>query len=106
VTPAAALRAFVGRIGVLYPPVGDDAVPVTVDGETVRLSPPVARAFVAALTAYQDPNDRGACDHCGGRRLDGNFVCADCGHASGVFGQIIRERAARHAGPPRELDGN
>lgn len=69
----------------------------------MRLSPGVARAFVEALRAYQDPRDRGSCDHCGGPRLDGNFVCADCGQPSGLFGQLLRERAARYEGPAGEL---
>jgi hypothetical protein len=73
------------------------------DGPVMRLSPGVARAFVEALRAYQDPRDRGTCDHCGGPRLDDNFVCADCGQPSGLFGQLLRERAARYEGPAGEL---
>jgi hypothetical protein len=85
---------------------GSGIVEVRVDGGVaVRFSPGVARAFVEALGAYQDPRDRGACDHCGGPRLDDNFVCADCGQPSGLFGQLLRERAARYEGPAGELDG-
>jgi hypothetical protein len=88
---------------------GDDVpagVQLRVDGgAVVRFSPGVARAFVEALRAYQDPRDRGSCDHCGGARLDDNFVCADCGQPSGLFGQLLRERAARYEGPAGELGG-
>ena len=97
-----ALLAFVERVGPLYPP-SDLSVEIRVDGVPVVLSAPVARALVEAMRAYHDPNDRGSCDHCGGRRLDNNFLCADCGQPSGVFGQLVRERAARYAGPPPEL---
>jgi hypothetical protein len=96
------LLAFVERVGPLYPP-SDRSVEIRVDGVPVVLSAPVARALVEAMRAYHDPNDRGSCDHCGGRRLDNNFLCADCGQPSGVFGQLVRERAARYAGPPPEL---
>jgi hypothetical protein len=102
---AAALREFAERIGPLYPPSPEpgSGVEVRVDGVAVMLPEPVARALVEALRAYHDPNDRGSCDHCGGRRLDGNFLCADCGRPSGVFGQLVRERAARYPGPPPEI---
>jgi hypothetical protein len=83
---------------------GADGVEVRVDGgAAVWLSPGVARAFVEALLTYQDPRDRGSCDHCGGPRLDDNFICADCGQPSGLFGQLLRERAARYEGPAGEL---
>jgi hypothetical protein len=98
------LVAFVERIGALYPS-SDRSVEIHVDGVPVVLSAAVGRALVEAMRAYHDPNDRGTCDHCGGRRLDHNFLCADCGHPSGVFGQLVRERAARYAGPPPELGG-
>jgi hypothetical protein len=98
-----ALREFAERIGPLYPPPGGRAVEVRVDGVPVQVSEPVARAIVEALRGYHDPNDRGACDHCGGRRLYDNFLCSDCGQPSGVFGQLLRERAARYGGPPPEI---
>ena len=62
----------------------------------LALSAPVARALVEALRAYHDPRERGRCDHCGGGRLDENFLCGDCGRPSGLFGQLVSERAARH----------
>ena len=105
----AAVQEFVRRTGVFDPPSApSEPVGVRVrvgDGPAVRLSPGVARAFVEALRAYQDPRDRGTCDQCGGPRLDDNFVCADCGQPSGVFGQLLRERAARYEGPAGELSG-
>jgi hypothetical protein len=100
---AAALRGFADRIGPLYPPSPGPGVELRVDDVAVVLAGPVARALVEALRAYHDPNDRGSCDHCGGRRIDGNFLCADCGQPSGVFGQLVRERAARYPGPPPEI---
>jgi ribosomal protein S14 len=60
------------------------------------LRAPVARAMVEALRQFNDPRDRGRCDHCGGRRLDDNFLCRNCGRPSGVFGQMLLERASRH----------
>jgi hypothetical protein len=85
---------------------GSGRVELRVDGEVaVWLSPGVARALVEALGAYHDPRDRGTCDHCGGPRLDDNFVCADCGQPSGLFGQLLRERAARYEGPAGEING-
>jgi hypothetical protein len=98
-----ALLDFVERIGPLHPWSPGANVEIVVDGVPVVLSAPVARALVEAMRSYHDPNDRGSCDHCGGRRLDHNFLCADCGQPSGVFGQLVRERAARYDGPPPEL---
>jgi hypothetical protein len=105
---AAALGAFVRDIDALDPE-ADRAGSVEIrvcdggrpdGGEApVTLREPVVRALVAALRAYHDPRDRGRCEHCGGRRLDDNFVCAGCGQPNGVFGQLLRERAARHGGP-------
>ncbi|MET7426265.1 hypothetical protein [Dactylosporangium sp. NPDC005555] len=105
---AAAVEEFARRVGVFDPPGGDGAGGVELrvgGGAPVSLSPGSARAFIEALRAYQDPRDRGTCDHCGGPRLDDNFVCADCGQPSGLFGQLLRERAARFEGPPGELSG-
>ena len=99
---ANALREFVERIDALDPS-APASVELHVDGEAFSFSAPVARALVEALQSYHDPRDRGQCDHCGGRRLDGNFVCADCGQGSGVFGQLLMERASRFT-PTPELD--
>ena len=99
-----ALREFVARIDALDPgaPVAGQ---LRVDGhdEPLTLTVPVARALAEALRSYHDPRDRGTCDHCGGRRLDDNFVCADCGQGSGVFGQLLMEKAARFT-PSEALD--
>ncbi|GIF77546.1 hypothetical protein [Asanoa siamensis] len=51
---------------------------------------------MAALQAYHDPRDHGACDQCGTGRLDETFTCTTCGQPNGLFGQLIRERLARH----------
>jgi hypothetical protein len=92
-----ALRRFVERIDALAPdPSPPRGVEVRVgDAAPVALPPPVARALVEALAAYHDPRDRGRCGHCGGRRLDDDLSCADCGQLNGVFGQLVRD----HRGP-------
>jgi hypothetical protein len=98
----AALRDFVDRIDALDPAaplVGELTIRLLGRESRVTLRAPVARALVEALRAYHDPRDRGRCEHCGGRRLDDNFLCRDCGRLNGVFGQMIAERAARHADP-------
>lgn len=97
----AALHDFVARVDALdpaAPPHGELVVALRGAESRVTLSAPVARALVEALRAYHDPRDRGRCDHCGGRRLDDNFLCGDCGRPNGLFGQLIAERAARHTG--------
>lgn len=95
----AALRDFVARVDALDPaaaPQGELVVGLRGVESRLALSAPVARALVEALRAYHDPRDRGRCDHCGGGRLDDNFLCGDCGRPSGLFGQLVSERAARH----------
>jgi hypothetical protein len=95
----AALQDFAARIDALDPgaPMWGD-VEIRVGEQWLRLSlrAPVARALVEALRGYHDPRDQGRCDHCGGRRIDDNFVCWDCGRSNGLFGQLIAEHAARH----------
>lgn len=98
----AALQEFVARIDVLDPEAsrcGDVEVRVGERILTLPLRVPVARALVEALRGYQDPRDRGGCDHCGGRRIDDNFLCRDCGRPNGLFGQLVAERAARYTEP-------
>jgi hypothetical protein len=97
-----ALREFVERIGPLDRVAGP-AVTVSVDGDGVVLGPAVAGALAEALRAYRDPRERGTCDFCGGRQLDQHFRCGDCGRSSGIFGQMISERAGRYVGPPGSL---
>ncbi|MFC7548622.1 hypothetical protein [Plantactinospora sp. GCM10030261] len=103
-----ALDRFVARIDAYDPaakPLG--AVEVAVPGQAARLSlsAPVARALVAALDGYHDPRDQGPCEHCGGRRLDHNFLCLDCQRPNGVFGALLAERAAAYSGDPAALLG-
>lgn len=110
----AALRDFVDRIDALDPaaPIQGELT-ISLGGQESRLTlrAPVARALVEALRGYHDPRDLGCCDHCGGRRLDDNFLCRDCGRANGLFGQMLVERAARHtesaaiSPPPAAGDG-
>lgn len=102
---AAALREFAERIDAYDRASGPAVAEVRVGERAIPLRAPVVRALAEALRSYQDPRDRGACDHCGGPRLDDNFVCADCGQPSGVFGQLLRERAARFEGPAAGLPG-
>lgn len=71
----AALAEFVTRIDALDP----EAPPCGEVEVTLALRAPVAEALVAALRAYHDPRDLGRCQHCGGPRLDENFLCRDCG---------------------------
>jgi hypothetical protein len=99
---AAALREFAERIDVYDPAPGPPVAEVRVGNQVVPMRAPVAKALAEALRRYQDPRDRGTCDHCGGPRLDDNFVCADCGRSSGVFGQLLAERVSRYE-PPAEL---
>jgi hypothetical protein len=99
---AQALREFNERLDVFDPAPAPPVAEVRVGDATIPLRAPVVRALAEALLRYQDPRDRGTCDHCGGPRLDDNFVCADCGRPSGVFGQLLAERVARYD-PPAEL---
>ncbi len=98
-----ALREFATRVDALDPgaPTWGD-VEVRVRGQELRLglSDAVAGALVSALRGYHDPRDAGRCDHCGGPRLDENFLCRDCGRPNGLFGQLIAERAGRYTEPP------
>jgi hypothetical protein len=50
-----------------------------------------------ALASYRDPEDRGSCVDCGGRHLDENLHCRECGRLHGILGQVIAEHAARVA---------
>ncbi|MEV0717100.1 hypothetical protein [Asanoa sp. NPDC050611] len=85
-----AIADFATRIDALAPGSG---LPVTVP---VTLSPEAARALVEALRAYHDPRDHGVCDQCGSGRLDEDLICTTCGQPNGLFGQLVRERLARH----------
>jgi hypothetical protein len=105
----AALRDFVDRIDAVDPAAGAvGAIEVRGVDDELRLafSVPVAHALVEALRNYHDPRDRGRCDHCGGRRLDDNFLCLDCHRPNGLFGQMIMERSARYGGDPAAISGD
>jgi len=93
-----ALEQFVARIDVFEP---DAAVhtELEVAGRRLTLREPVVRALVEALSAYHDRRDHGRCDHCGSHRMDANFHCRDCDRLSGLFGQMVTERAAGYTDP-------
>jgi hypothetical protein len=91
----AALRDFNARIDALDPeasPWGEIVVQAGDQWLRLPLRVPVAVALVGALRDYHDPRYQGRCDHCGGLRLDDNFVCRDCGRPNGLFGQLVAER--------------
>ena len=58
-----------------------------------------------ALASYRDPEDRGSCVECGGRHLDENLHCRDCGRLHGILGQVIADHAARVAAAARSEPG-
>src|ERR1700753_123492 len=57
----------------------------------------VIRAICKALAAYRDPADRGTCVECGGRHLDENLHCPQCGRLHGILGEVIARHAQRVA---------
>ncbi|MBF9128273.1 hypothetical protein I0C86_04575 [Plantactinospora sp. S1510] len=98
--PAAALRDFVARVSPYDPepaagPVGSVDVRTGDGVETILVTPHLARALAEALAGYRDRADRGTCASCGGRRLDENLHCADCGRLHGVLGEVIASQAER-----------
>jgi hypothetical protein len=95
-----ALRSFAARLAELDPPLGSAAAVIQVDNEPIELTRSAVAALTKFLEGYRDPRANGDCDNCGGRRIDANFICLDCGHASGVFGQLLRERSARFQQSP------
>lgn len=111
--PAAVVADFISRVAHYDP--APDAPPVAVLGvrtalgeATFAVSDHVVRAVCRALAAYQDPADRGTCTGCGGRRLDENLHCPDCGRLHGILGQVIAHHARRVAESERastERDG-
>src|SRR5258705_10264174 len=100
---AAAVRDFVQRIDAFDSSPAADAVEIRVGDQVLPLRAAVAKALVEALRAYQDPRDRGTCDHCGGPRLDLNFLLAGCGQPNAGFGRLLREMAPRDQRPPRGI---
>lgn len=97
--PLTALREFVERITPYDPDpaaaVGTVGIHYGPESGEFRLTSHLARALVEALASYRDPADRGTCAGCGGRRLDDNLHCQDCGRLHGVLGAMISERAER-----------
>ena len=105
--PAAVVTDFVDRV-VPYDP-ASDSQPVAVLGvrtalgeATFAMSDHVVRALCRALEAYRDPEDRGTCIRCGGRRLDENLHCRDCGRLHGILGEVIADHARRVAAEAAE----
>ena len=100
--PAAVVAEFIDRVAPFDP--APDAAPVAVLGvrtalgeATFTLGDHVVRALCKALASYRDPDDRGTCIGCGGRRLDENLHCRDCGQLHGILGQVIAQHARRVA---------
>ncbi|SNT62635.1 hypothetical protein SAMN05421812_114136 [Asanoa hainanensis] len=86
----AVLEEFAARIDALAPASGP---PLTV---AVSLSPAAAEALAEALRSYHDPRDHGRCGSCDTGLVDETFTCTSCGQPAGLFGQLVRERLARH----------
>jgi hypothetical protein len=100
--PAAVVAEFIDRVAPFDP--APDAAPVAVLGvrtalgeATFTVGDHVVRALCKALASYRDPDDRGTCIGCGGRRLDENLHCRDCGQLHGILGQVIAQHARRVA---------
>ena len=100
--PTAVVAEFIDRVAPYDP--APDAAPVAVLGVRTALgdriftvSDHVVRALCKALDQYRDPDDRGRCIGCGGRRLDENLHCQDCGQLHGILGQVIAQHARRGA---------
>jgi hypothetical protein len=100
--PAAVVAAFVDRVAPYDP--APDVAPVAVVGVRTALGEAafamndhVVRALCRALEAYRDPEDRGTCTGCGGRHLDRNLHCPDCGRMHGILGEVIADHARRVA---------
>ncbi|MBM2619074.1 hypothetical protein JIG36_26300 [Actinoplanes sp. LDG1-06] len=100
--PAAVMAAFIDAVAPYdRQPEADPVAMVgvrTALGEAVfPVSDHVIRAMCKALAAYRDPEDRGTCVECGGRHLDENLHCQECGRLHGILGQVIAQHARRVA---------
>ncbi|BCJ44193.1 hypothetical protein GCM10010168_10060 [Actinoplanes ianthinogenes] len=100
--PAAVIAEFIDAVAPYDP--APDAPPVvllglrTAHGDQVfPMSDHLIRAMCRALVSYRDPEDRGECVACGGRHLDENLHCRDCGQLHGVLGQVIADHLRRAA---------
>jgi hypothetical protein len=100
--PAAVVAEFIDAVSPYDPTPGVPPVAIvgvrTALGEGVfTMSDHVVRALCRALASYRDPEDRGTCVECGGRHLDENLHCRNCGRLHGILGQVIAEHVARVA---------
>ncbi|MFD1319975.1 hypothetical protein [Micromonospora sonneratiae] len=98
--PVDVLRDFFERVSPYDPdpdaaPVGTVEVRSGFDSGAFPLTSHLARALGEALAGYRDPTDRGSCAGCGGRRLDENLHCQDCGRLHGVLGAVMADHAER-----------
>jgi hypothetical protein len=100
--PLAAVADFIDRVTPYDP--APDAAPVALIGvrtaagdATFGVGDHVIRALCRALATYRDPADRGRCAECGGRRLDENLHCRDCGRLHGILGEVLAQHARRVA---------
>ncbi|MFY1673429.1 hypothetical protein ACN27G_26265 [Plantactinospora sp. WMMB334] len=105
----AVLRDFAARVAPYDPEPEAGAVgslDVRFDGKTVTvpLTPYLAGAVAEALAGHRDRSDRGSCAGCGGRRLDENLHCPDCGRLHGVLGQVLAHQAERIRRAEREYE--
>jgi hypothetical protein len=102
IDPATVIAEFFDAVTPYDPQPDADPVALvgvrTALGEAVfPMSDHVIRAMCRALASYRDPEDRGSCVECGGRHLDENLHCRDCGRLHGILGQVIAEHARRVA---------
>nr|WP_221376945.1 hypothetical protein [Actinoplanes polyasparticus] len=102
IDPAAVMAAFIDAVEPYDP--SPDADPVALIGvrtalgeATFAVGDHVIRAMCKALAAYRDPEDRGTCVQCGGRHLDENLHCNECGRLHGILGEVIAQHARRVA---------
>jgi hypothetical protein len=100
--PAAVIAEFIDRVSPYNPhpevaPVAVIGVRTALGEDVFTFSDHVIRAMCRALESYRDPEDRGNCSNCGGRHLDENLHCRDCGQLHGILGQVIAEHARRVA---------
>jgi hypothetical protein len=100
--PVAVIAEFIDRVAPYDP--APAAPPVAVIGmrtangaATFPVGDHVIRALCRAIAGYRDPGDRGACAECGGRRVDENLHCLDCGRLHGILGEVIAVHARRVA---------
>ncbi|GGK96182.1 hypothetical protein [Mangrovihabitans endophyticus] len=105
--PAAVLAEFIERVAAYDPapsaaPVGVVGVRTALGEATFAMTDHVARALCRALVQYHDPHDRGRCAGCGGRHLDENLHCRDCGRLHGILGEVIAQHARRVAAESTE----